>query len=159
MLTGWVMVGSPDGTTMALRPDPIAKWILSSAAVALASWIAARSVHSPCVVAQTPLPTAASGLFPALFTVNVAPEAAEGMETDKHTATTNWRVFTMKVVLRADEGVRGTQVAKHTPQKGAFLVNRSARNPRPRRQKATGQRRLAQSCGLSSSSSASTSES
>jgi hypothetical protein len=61
------MVYSPPGTLIWSAPRTM-----------LASWIAARSVQRPVVVAQTPLPTFASTTSAVLSTVNSAARAAAG---------------------------------------------------------------------------------
>lgn len=60
----------------------------SATMVAFASWIAARSVHSPTAVAQTPSPGAASGPSAVVFT---RCDAASALDTLIRTVSTTAR--------------------------------------------------------------------
>src|SRR5688500_2015086 len=78
IVTGLVMVGRLEDRLIVCTPLPMANPIVSWPASALASWIAARSVQAPPLVAQMPLPTLLSAPSAALFTTQVGVCAAAG---------------------------------------------------------------------------------
>ena len=87
IVTGPVIWGRPVVGAMVTTP-PMPKAIVSLPARLFASWIAARSVHCPPAVAQTPLPGEASTPSAVEFTVSVTPAAESGRAmrgTEKHT--------------------------------------------------------------------------
>jgi hypothetical protein len=97
MMAGWEMIGRSVAGATTRGPLGTWNWIVSVSAVLLASWIAARSVHSaaePTVppVAQMPFPIRASGASPVEFTVKTAGAARTAAGKTKATIRTAERV-------------------------------------------------------------------
>jgi hypothetical protein len=78
-----VMSGSLLPRSMTFTPEPgISNAMVSAAALALASWMAARRVQLPAAVAQTRSPGFASGPSPTWSTVKVMGAAKAGATPD-----------------------------------------------------------------------------
>src|ERR1700729_1373927 len=76
MVTPAVIAGNADVGVMVIAPVPTPKSIVLPPALAFDSWIAARSVQTPPLVAQMPLPGLESAPSPALLTTMMPPGTA-----------------------------------------------------------------------------------